>query len=294
MKFGREFKLSISGKEQDWLITNPFTCRFKMTSACTPTANDAIFQLYNLPEKTRTDLIKDVFDGLGEPNSYRRISFAAGYRSQPQLPVIFVGNVFWAYSYRQGPDWITEIHALDGQFGIQNGEVEHAAPAGVEFQALLRTIAQFMPHISIGIISKNVGSDQKSGRGVSVSGNAWDELVKRILPLNAQVFIDKEKMHVITNTEYIANTGGIPEISDETGMIGSPRKQADLTTATMLFEPRIQAGQLVTVKSRESYAGNHKVLFIGHSGTISDAVCETLTSNVTLYRTTEALKAVAL
>lgn len=293
MKFGRQFKLAIAGKQQDWLIENPFTCRFKASSSCTPTANEATFQLYNLPEKTRTDLIKDIFDGLGELNSYRRISFAAGYRSQPQLPVIFVGNVFWAYSYRQGPDWVTEIHALDGQYGIRNGDVQHAAPAGSEFQALLRVIAQFMPHITVGVISNSFGNS-KATRGVSISGNAWDELVKRILPLNAEVFIDKERVNIITNNEYIANTGGIPEISDETGMIGSPRRQDALTTATLMFEPRIQVGQLVTLKSKESYAGDHKVLWVDHQGTVSDAICETLTTRVTFLRSNPDFRAIGI
>jgi hypothetical protein len=284
MKWGRTYQMIIQGELQEWRVGFPFSCRFQVSATGTPTANVGHFYLYNIPEKMRNDILKDIFD---DPQ-YRQISFMAGYESEPQLPVVFVGNVFWAYSYRQGPDWITEINALDGGYGIEAGSVHYVAPAGTDYRQILRVLVQAMPNLTPGIISQNLPLPENA-RGISLAGQPWAELIKRILPINAQLFISDEVVYILAQNEYIPNAGGLTEISDDTGMIGSPRRQNNMTIATLIFEPRIKCGQKITLVSRQPYAGDHKVMMVDHHGTISPTVCDDAVTVATFFRSPTAL-----
>jgi hypothetical protein len=284
MKFGRTYQMVIDGATDQWKVAFPFTCKFRISSSGTPSANLAHFLLYNLPERVRNDIGKDIYEDI----QYRRISFSAGYSTMPYLPVVFVGNVFWAYSYRQGPDWITEINCLDGGWGIAKAHIEQSFPAGTKYDQIIRVICHVMEteHIKTGVISNNLGLGACE-RGLSICGNAWEELVRMILPINAQLFISNEVINVLAQNEHLRDAGNLTEISEDTGIIGSPRRQGLQTIATMVFEPRIAVGQKVYLKSLQPYAGDHIVKFFEHQGTISQTVCDDLVTRITFFRSPE-------
>src|SRR5579872_5875045 len=110
MKFGRVYSMVAEGRESTHTINFPLTCRFRVNNAALPYAGESIFQIYNLAPEVRRDLNKDYF----QQNIYKAISFAAGYQTDLPIPIIFKGNITMAYSYRRGPDWITEICARSG------------------------------------------------------------------------------------------------------------------------------------------------------------------------------------
>lgn len=278
----------VQGESQMWTFGSPFTLRFATQANGTPTMNTADFFVYNLPENVRNDLLMDIY----QDPTIRTISFAAGYLREPQLPVIFVGNVFWAYSYRQGPDWITQVHCVDGGGALDLGNIEQSFVSGTTLGQIYRAICQALPNLSVGLISKTF--DQvKDPRGVVVSGNPWEELVRRIIPVNAQLFVNKQNIYIILQNEYVPNPGGLTDITPDTGMIGSPRRQGALTIATMVFEPRLEIGQQVTLHSSAPYAGEKKLLSIRHYGMISESECGDLVTEATFLRPETSSLAVA-
>lgn len=282
MKFGRTWKMIIEGATEQWTFGMPFTINFRSSATGTPTANVAHFQIYNLPEKVRNDLVKDSWDDL----AYRRMSFSAGYESESQLSVIFVGNVTWSYSYRQGPDWITTIDALDGNWGMTKGKINCVVPGNASFTQILRTIALALPNVKIGAISNSLkpATAGMGQRTVSVVGNPWQALIDRIIPLNAHISINKETLNILAQGEYIPSNGGLTEITEEMGIIGSPQRQVALSTFTLVFEPRLEVHQKLSIQSSQPYSGDHSVLSIEHQGTISPVVSGDLTTSVTLIR----------
>ena len=129
--------MTVQGNTRLWTFGSPFTLRFSITAKGTPTPPFAEFFIYNLPEEVRNDIMMDAF---GDPDNYnpsfRPITMVAGYNNfaggQIDAPIkapVYAGNIYWAYTYRDGPDWITQIHCFDGQGAIDMGD--HAFPKGL-------------------------------------------------------------------------------------------------------------------------------------------------------------------
>lgn len=275
MKFGRIFNMLAEGAEQTHLIASPLTCRLSVTNVGTPSAGLAHFKLYNLAPDIRNDLFKDAF----QYDIYRKIVFSAGYQSEPIVPVIYQGNIMTCMSYREGPDWVTEIDALDGGFGIENGTVDITLPQGYNSQDVFEKLVDNMPNVQQGVVGNFPAT---SSRGITLSGNPWDLLVRRLLPIQAQVYINKELVNMVQQREYVRSQGGIEEISQDTGLLDTPRRESAIIRCKMMFEPRIEMMQKIAVKSLvPGNNGDYKVMRIEHSGTISGAVCEQLTTMVT-------------
>lgn len=287
MKFGRLYTMIVEGNSQDrdgnrvsHQISFPLTCRFQITKQVTFSTGIGIFRIYNLGADVRSDLYQDVFS-IGD---YRKITFAAGYEGE-ELPQVFQGNIKQASSYRQGPDWITEIEAWDGGDDVENiiANITKPVPYNVKDLAL-DIIGQFQ-HVKPGALGDLDSGILPASRGITVIGNAWDLITRSIKPHGGFAFINNERVNIINQWEYIANEGGLTEISADTGMIGTPRLQALQVKVKMIYEPRLEPGQaidLITVESRMS--GQYTVLRLIHQGTISGAVSEELTTEATLFQ----------
>lgn len=289
MKFGRTYHLFIQGQTADHTMDDPLTLRFRVTNNTLFSSGQAVLQIYNLTQDVRNDLYKDAY----EYQTYKQIILAAGYVNEPSVPIIFQGNVMQASSYRQGPDWITEIIGLDGGFAIDNGIINLTKPNPYTFENVMSDIVKQMPHLTLGKIGV---FDVKNSRGISMAGNAWYNIIKRVAPYQAQAFINKEVVNIVNQWEYVAEEGLLETISADTGMIGTPRVQDGLVKARMIFEPRLEVGQKVSIESSEipsNRSGDFKVFQLLHSGTISGAVCEELITEATIYQPNRTLQEVA-
>ena len=280
MKFGRAYAAKVQGKYFNHLIQSPLTCRFHVTRNSLFSCGPASFQFYNLTQDVRHDIYRDAY----QFSEYKQVVFSAGYEKEPARPIIYQGNVYQAYSYRQGPDWITELDCRDGGNAVERSSISLTKPSPWNFEdAIKQIVGSMLPYnVNLGVI----GNFQNSNtRGVTFSGNSWDILTQRLMPLHAEAFIDQERVNVIQQYEYIELVGGLDEISANTGLIGTPKLQEQVVVATMVFEPRLQVAQLVELKTQESRMnGPYKILSIAHSGTISGAVCENLETTVTLFQ----------
>lgn len=287
MKFGRIFSMYAQGRTGDHTFASPLTCRLRVNNSGTPSASLAAFQIYNLSPDIRNDLFKDDFEQF----IYKQVVFSAGYASEPSIPIIFQGNITRAFSYRQGPDWITQIECLDGGFAIENGVIDLTVPSPYNFEDIFSRIVAGMPNVKLG----TMGSfDLTSARGITFSGNPWDILIRQILPLEGQIYIDREMVNVVQQREYIVAEEALEEISSETGLLDTPRRQAAMIKCRMLFEPRFEIMQKVRVKSLvPGNNGDYKIMSIDHVGTISGAVCDSLTTEVVGFGPSSELEAVA-
>lgn len=276
----------VQGREEDHTIQFPLTIRFRATNNSLFSCGSAVIQIYNLTQEVRNDIYKDAF----EIETYKQVVLSAGYIANTanpgaiSIPIIFQGNILQASSYRQGPDWITEIQALDGGFAVDNGSLALTKPSPYTFEDVLTDVVKQMPHLTLGSIGV---FDVPNSRGISFAGNAWDFIVRRIAPFQGQAFINKEVVHIVQQWEYIAEDGLLETISPDTGMIGTPRVQDGLVKVRLIFEPRLEVGQKIQIISSElplNRGGDFKVLNLMHGGTISGAVCEELVTEVTCYQ----------
>lgn len=295
MKFGRIFQMQAEGRTFNpdtreyvkHIVSSPLTCRLQVSNSGMPSANVAVFEILNLSPEIRNDLFKDAFEQF----TYKQLVFSAGYASEPSIPVIFQGNIMLCYSYRQGPDWVTHIECLDGGFGIENGSIDLSVPTPYNFEQVVAKVVAGMPRIKLGVLG---AFKFTSSRGIVFSGNPWELLVRQILPLEGQIYINHEQVNIVQQREYIVQQGLLDEISEATGLLDTPRRQSAFITCRMLFEPRLDIMQKVAVKSLvPGNNGDYKVFAVNHRGTISGAVCESLTTEVVAFGPSNELEAVA-
>lgn len=278
MKFGRTYRLKVQGQRFEHTLEFPLTLEFDVARSTFASANKGTFTLYNLKPLTRRDVYFDRF-----VNDQRlKLTLQAGYAGSPVLPTIFSGDVRVAWTQRQGASWVTHIEAFDGGFAFYNAMAGFTLPTGYTMQsAAEKAIATMRPFgVTLGKVS-NI-SLPNSG-SLTKAGNAWDVL-KSIVPGDGQLFVDIGVCNILNPQDFIT-TPTIPEISPATGLIGTPRKQGNLTSCTTIFDPQYVVGQLARLNSLEEWMNNPrlKVMGLHHYGKISGAEGGDLMTDLSLF-----------
>ncbi len=305
MKSQRAFWMQVQGASQTWTFQSPLTLELDITRAMFQSLAEGTFVLFNLSPTTRRDIYQD----WSEQGTFRQVTVRAGYRSWssvpgapaaqgpglglgPQtgqqnlqaLPLIFSGNITKAQSQRQGPNWLTTIHAWDGGFAVTHGDVNTPLAAGIKTTQQFQTlIAAMGSTVSVGYIDPSLDADNITG--VSFAGSPWDKITQMANALYATAFIDLGKVYVVGKGNTIPGlTGGLTEITPETGLLDTPEKQNTKICFPMMFEPRLKVGQQIILRSLETVNnGSYPVVGLDHVGTFSDAVGHDLRTRVTCY-----------
>lgn len=288
-KFQRDYLFSIQGnqdKTQFFSIRPPLTIEFDIVRNTFASANTGKFRIYNLAENTRRSLFHVRYD-IDEKN-YQKVQLFAGYKTNKQLPMIFLGNVFTASTRRAGVDWVTDIEAFDGGVGMLAGQISLPVPKNWNAPWILKTLTGVMPFTQFGAVGDISISNT---RGISMAGNAWD-IFKRLVG-DGISFIDMQNAYGLKENEFLVKPGQVELILGPNSILGTPRREGAMVEVDMIFEPGVFVGQAVTIKSLETvYNGSYQLRGIRHRGTISEAVCGEAVTTLSLWIGTETLKAV--
>jgi len=286
MKFGRRCQLSLEvGGGPGVTVTNitiPEECtiEFDVTRKTLASGQTANFKIYNLGEKTRDAIFADLLD----VNIRRAVQFRAGYEGE-DLPLIFNGFIYQAFSYRSGVDFITEVQGYDG------GQLTAAAFIALTFDSNLSTremIYKLAQQLKDTVGSPVVGDfPGGSKRPTTFLGNTWQAITTLAGGLG---FIDNGQVKVLQPWEVL--DAQVLVINELSGLLSTPRRTNTSVEFDMLFEPRLTVGQLVDLQSRTFKAvnGPYKVMGFMHRGTISPAVAGDCKTSVYLYRGALSLK----
>lgn len=263
-KFNREYVFTYIPATQEGyasdtqlVIKNPITINFNVKRDIFSAVNTLELDIYNLSKENRDFMYQD----LQSQRAYCYLE--AGYKGWAKS-LIFSGNVWNTLSKREGVNAITHITAMDGYNALQ-AEVNQTLDAGATVGDVVK-IAQRTMQLDEGVYSfKNY----KFVRPVELQGNAFYVINKYV---NRNAYIDLGKLNIQDTNEVFE--GEVLVIDDETGLIGTPERSLEFLTIKMIFEPRIQVGQLVELRSafEPRYNGQYKVYGVSHSGTISDSV----------------------
>lgn len=286
MKFQRDYSMNIEGQDLAHVVNYPLTMTFDITRNTLASANTARFTIFNLKQSTRRDIYKDRWD----TTLYRQVKLQAGYVGQPNLPMIFQGNLLRAYSQRRGSDWATDLECFDGGFGIINSQVNTTLAAGWNSKQALTAALNSMRgnHVNIGAIGD---FPVQSTRGLTMVGSSWDSATR--LVGSGVCYVDNEKANALQKNEYILNSGGIAVINSSTGLLNAPRRQNATLEIDMLFEPLLVVGQVLRLESIETINnGTYQVIGIRHRGTISGAIGGSAVTTAILWLGTTTLQGV--
>lgn len=276
IKFGRNYRLTIDPGDggPPIILTMPLTLRFTLQRNVMSNLNFVTIDIFNLSEKLRNRIFQDryVF-------RYKTITLEIGYDT---LFTVFKGYIFEASSAREGSDIVTTIQSRDGNYEVNTSQVFQTYSDGKTLADVFKfLIGQFPPSLTLGAVGD---FPEKILRPVVLNGNVYD-LLKQYS--QNQVFIDLGKVFVLKQNETVA--GQISEISLETGILETPRRDDGFLTVTTLMEPGVSMGQEVSLKSAimPIYNGTYKVLGVLHQGIISAAIGGSCRSTFNLFTGTQ-------
>jgi hypothetical protein len=201
----------------------------------------------------------------------RKISFSAGYGDN--LSLAFIGDITQAWSVREGTNFITQIACFDGGFAYVNAVTSDQFPGSTPRRAIIDSLVKSLPTVQPGAIG---AFDGTTARGSSLNGNTTDLLREAT---GGGFFIDLNKAHCLNDNECLESD--VPLINAQSGLLGTPVKEATYINFDMLFEPGLKVGQLIRLESQtaDHFNGTHKILSLKHQGMVSEAVCgEAITS----------------
>lgn len=284
-KFLRNYSLRVqtNNPTRDFLtIRPPFTLEFDITRNELTSANLSKIRIYNLSQKNRNLILKDVIN----TDDIRLVTLQAGYGLGDSFPVIFAGYINQCFSVREGDNFITEIDSFDGGYAFVNSQFSREFKSGTAYRSIVDDIASSLGPfgVSKGAIGEVEG---EISRDKSYTGSPID-IISSLT--NGGIFIDCNKINCIGKSECVG-TPTIPVINSKSGLLGTPLREQTILHFDVLFEPTLIVGQQIKLDSRTAgnYNGFYKIISIQHKGTISEAVCGDAVTTLGVFFGTRAL-----
>lgn len=261
IKFGRNYRLTIDPADggPPIVLGMPLTLRYTVERHTLSDLNNARLEIYNLSESERNRIFQDQYY---IPRN-KTVTLEIGYES---LTTVFAGTIWEAHSSREGTDIVTAITGLDGNFDINTTQVFQTYTGGKTMGDLFKFLIGQFPNLQLGAIG-DFGAAPL--RPVALNGNVWS-LIKKYS--QNQCFIDLGKVFVLKYNEVVP--GQIPDLSIDSGLLETPRRDDSFLTVTTLMEPRVAMMQNINLKSviYPGYNAVYQVAGVLHQGTISAAV----------------------
>jgi len=274
-KFQCHYRLTLQWEENGEVfhavVTDPITIHFNVTKAVLSDVNSAIITIYNLDAVTRESIYQDKL--LLNPTKRKMLTLEAGYGES--LTLVCLGYIQQCYSERQGTDFITEIEVLDPDVLTQYTSVTF--DAGTTFDEAYKFLVSQFPNLKqgeCGVLNGTFNSPTVfEGNGFWVI----NELT------GGHTFVDNGVINTLNDNEVLEGYQTYL-ISDETGLLDTPKRYDAILEINMLFEPTIRVGQLVEIKSSTwaAFDGQFKVLGYTHNCMISGSVGGTRTTTLQL------------
>lgn len=200
---GEGVKIESDGKEESLRI------EFEIDKDLTQQTNKSSIKIYNLTDDSCEKI--EVSDMVCE--------LQVGYAEDIGLRRIFLGNITYSTTRRDGPDKVTELELADGQESLRDTVVSLGYSAGVSAKAVLNDVAAQMS------VTTQIAPDIEFASypaGFSFVGKGRDCLSRILDASGARWSIQNGTLQVImagssTNVQALA-------FSASSGLIGSPER----------------------------------------------------------------------
>lgn len=251
-------------------INDPISLSFDVQRSPYAGNNKATFDIYNLLPEKRKKIFYDYF----YQDKIKAVYLEAGYEGRGKN-LIYSGHIQFATSKRQGTEIVTHIEAITGLF-VADSSISLSMKEGTTNKQLFDQIIKDIPEAN----GTQTFKEYKFIRPPALMGNKL-RLMKQYT--NGRVFEDLDKIYVL-NDEEIPN-GNVLLITDETGLLGTPERQSTTVSVNMMFEPRLQIGHGVEIRSsvEPAFNGQYKVYAVYHSGMFSYGTKSSVTTKVELF-----------
>lgn len=247
--FRRSFRVTVGSKQfgSDGEV-RPLSFSFSVERDTTRVPNNAVVTLWNLNEDTRAELEERSTAPGGVP-----VRVEAGYGGTDGIGQIFLGGLRRVSSWRDGPDWITEISGGDGEKEITTARVSKTFKSGTPVSAVLRDLVA-----ALGTDAGNLSSLAATGfnaggttlqKALSVRGDAAQALEQFCRSLGVRWSIQDGVFFAAKVGEGFAPGKG-PLLTPETGLLEAPGVDKDgKISGVCLLNQDLLPGRVFRVES---------------------------------------------
>src|SRR5699024_5412959 len=206
-RFYRIYRLLV-GKESGVEIIPPVRTTFDLRKDLEEQPNYHTARVWNLkPETTKA---------MQEPDT--RCVLYAGYEDEG-AKLIASGDLVYAYSYKRGPDVVTEINFLDGRVSVRDTVVTLGYGEGVKAKQIIADIAGQM---GLPVVYGKGAPDRTWANGFSFYGAAHVALHKITRGTGLQWSIQDGQLNIITEGGTTPKQAFV--LHSGSGLLGSPNK----------------------------------------------------------------------
>lgn len=261
--FNRDFSVQIADRliraraDDDDIAQPTLRVQFKVEKGDRKTPNSANVTVYNLSDASRSSIQEKGATTIIE----------AGYVGSTQQ--IFKGDLIYASTRRDGPDWVTEFQSGDGAARYRGKRINESFPRGAKLKQVVKTAAE-----AIGVDLGNTvdrmtqggfrGSIDEFARGLVLQGKATTELEKLLKSIGLGYSIQDGALQILGGNE--TTQAAAVKISPATGMVGSPEVgEKGIVNVRTLLQGLIKPGLKVDIEAKE-FTGFFKCIKVTHTG----------------------------
>lgn len=239
--------LEIRSKTPQGKIRPTLKVTFRVELTLSRDLNSAEVSIYNLSKTSRGFLSAG---GLGAGASVPT-SISAGYVDN--ISQIFLGDLEYGRSFRNGADWITTLQSQDGAVASTSRISESFKK--IKIGEVLRQLTERLGTNLGNAAEKALAGPQRGNvteyiKGVVLHGNVIDEVDRIARQMGLRFSIQAGEARFLTPTETLSGKAIL--VTEDTGLVGSPEPGEDgIVSARMLLQPQILPGLRVKIQSAE-------------------------------------------
>lgn len=277
-RFNRTYRLLVGPAGREGVeITPPIRITFDIEKTTAEEPNVIKIRIHNLkPERRREFEAKDL-----------RVRLYAGYAEEDGALLMCAGSIVDAFSFADGPTWVTELHVRDGYAEIRDTAVSLSYNAGAVSSAILKDISGQM---GLPLLLGEDVPERSWANGFSFYGPARSALHKVTAGAGAEWSIQNQELQIVAKKGVTRRQAFV--LAADSGLVGHPQRTSenarekakvkDLTTGddarlvsakqqrhgwrvTSLLLPTLNPGDLVMSESR-TFQGFWRVESLQHTG----------------------------
>ncbi|RQZ18145.1 hypothetical protein DIE15_08435 [Burkholderia sp. Bp9031] len=250
IQFGRRWRLEL-GNRSESIAIDDLRIAFDITKSLDERPNPGRISVYNLNRDNLNRILSRGFD-------LARLS--VGYN---ELRLLYQGDILKPRPRRDKADWILDFECGDGSVDYRTARVWTTLSAGATDADVLAEATKAMTRTRAGVA--DLTNARALPRGKVLMGNARDVVGVVARNSGADWSVQDGELIVLPANKVLPGEGVV--LSQDTGMIGSPRATDNGLEVDCLLNPAIRAGGLVRVESILDYFnGDYKVVTAKYLG----------------------------
>ncbi len=249
------------GQSANGIVITDLQVKFNVKRDLSKHPHSCDVEITNLAEATRSALEQ-------KPLS---IELYAGYSGVNRL--LFAGDVIFARSKQEGPNWTTMLQVADGSRATKHARVKRSYGANTSVKTVIRDVLKSMGQDMPANLVSSRDLDAQFANGVVALGPARDELTRLLAPYGYSWSFQNNKVQILHDTESRTD---VLQINEDMGMIGTPAfgqpsKSGKLPhmTIEMLLFPELRPGGRILLQSVAVHGGKptmFKLKSVKHDG----------------------------